>query len=100
MSAIDFWVAEHRARAPRLPGAALPWLAGLRERAIQRFADEGWPTPRIENWHHTSLAFMEQQELAAPGDSGDGESAARIVPVPCDQSAMNTVCRSPRLRSP
>ena len=40
MSAIDFWVAEHRARAPRLPGAALPWLAGLRERAIQRFADD------------------------------------------------------------
>jgi Fe-S cluster assembly protein SufD len=76
MSAIDFWLAEHRARVPRLPGAALPWLAGLRGRAVERFADEGWPTPRIENWHHTSLAFMDQQELAAPGATAD---AARTV---------------------
>ena len=80
MSAIDFWVAEHRARAPRLPGAALPWLAGLRERAIQRFADEGWPTPRIENWHHTSLAFMEQR--AAAIRAGEAKECVWLVEHP------------------
>lgn len=65
MSAIDSWVTDFRTRALQLPGGRLPWLSALRQRAIERFADEGWPTRRRENWHHTSLAFMEQQTLAA-----------------------------------
>ena len=64
MSAIDFWLGRHRDTAADLPGADLPWLARLREDAIDRFADEGWPTTRRENWRHTSLAFMGQQALA------------------------------------
>ena len=64
MSAIDFWLGRHRDLADSLPGADLPWLARLRESAIDRFADEGWPTMRRENWRHTSLAFMAQQALA------------------------------------
>lgn len=64
MSAIDFWLGRHRDTAARLPGADLPWLVRLREEAIDRFADEGWPTTRRENWRHTSLAFMGQQALA------------------------------------
>lgn len=64
MSAIDFWLGRHRDTAAGLPGADLPWLVRLREDAIDRFADEGWPTTRRENWRHTSLAFMAQQALA------------------------------------
>ncbi len=64
MSAIDLWVARHRDTAADLPGADLPWLVRLREDAIDRFADEGWPTTRRENWRHTSLAFMAQHALA------------------------------------
>ena len=64
MSAIDFWLGRHRDLAASLPGAEIPWLARLRETAIDRFADEGWPTMRKENWRHTSLAFMEQQALS------------------------------------
>lgn len=71
MSAIDTWVAQFDAQAPRLPGAGLPWLAALRRRAIERFADQGWPTRRHPNWQHTSLAFMEQQSFAAPIDATD-----------------------------
>ena len=63
MSAPEFWLAEHHRAAAALPGAALPWLAALRRQAIERFADEGWPTTRQENWRHTSLAFMEQYPL-------------------------------------
>ena len=69
MSAVDFWLARHRDSAAGLPGASLPWLVRLREEAIDRFADEGWPTTRRENWRHTSLAFMGQQALAA--EAGD-----------------------------
>ncbi len=71
MSAIDSWVARFEAQAPRLPGADLPWLTGLRRRAIERVAAEGWPTRRHENWHHTSLAFMEQQAFLAPAAPAD-----------------------------
>lgn len=69
MSAIDTWVRDFHARAAQLPGAQLPWLTGLRQRAIERFADEGWPTRRRENWAHTSLAFMEGQTFDAPDAS-------------------------------
>jgi Fe-S cluster assembly protein SufD len=64
MSAVGFWLGRHRDVAAGLPGANLPWLARLRDEAIDRFADEGWPTTRRENWRHTSLAFMAQQALA------------------------------------
>jgi Fe-S cluster assembly protein SufD len=66
MSEIDTWVARQRERAAHLPGAALPWLTRRRADAIARFADLGWPTSRLEAWRHTSLAFLEQQALAAP----------------------------------
>lgn len=71
MSGIDAWIADFDARAAALPGATLPWLAGLRRAALERFADEGWPTSRQENWRHTSLAFLEQQDFAAPAAADD-----------------------------
>ena len=51
-------------QARRLSGAALPWLGALRRRAIERFADEGWPTNRLDDWRHTSLAALEKQVFA------------------------------------
>ncbi|MBL8443011.1 MAG: Fe-S cluster assembly protein SufD [Zoogloeaceae bacterium] len=71
MSAVASWAADFKARAPALPGANLPWLAALRKRAIDRFGAEGWPTRRKENWHHTSLAFMEEQVFSATGTHAD-----------------------------
>ncbi|MBX3683908.1 MAG: Fe-S cluster assembly protein SufD [Zoogloeaceae bacterium] len=75
MSSIDTWVSEFRARSAQLPGAALPWLAAQRQHAIERFADEGWPTRRHPRWQHTSLAFMEQQEFAPAAQPVDGAAA-------------------------
>lgn len=71
MSDVDTWLAVFRAQAATLSGAGLPWLAALRQRAIERFADEGWPTSRIESFRHTSLAFLAQQRFVAaqPADS-------------------------------
>lgn len=36
-----------------LPGAELPWLAVLRDRASQRLLDIGLPTSRLEQWRYT-----------------------------------------------
>lgn len=66
MSAIATWQEQYRARAADLPGARLPWLAALRAQAIERFAADGWPTRRMEDWHHTSLAFLEGLEFKVP----------------------------------
>src|SRR5690606_10960386 len=66
MSDVDTWLATFRTQAASLPGAGLPWLAEIRRRAVERFADEGWPTHRMENYRHTSLAFLGQQRYVVP----------------------------------
>lgn len=46
------WVDQYRRARPEGP----PWLAAVRERAIARFAEVGFPTTRNEDWHFTSPA--------------------------------------------
>ena len=50
-----------------LPGQDLPWLASLRERGLEHFADSGLPTPRVESWKYTSLRPVEKVAFAAEG---------------------------------
>ncbi|MEQ8654297.1 MAG: Fe-S cluster assembly protein SufD [Kiloniellales bacterium] len=45
----DLYMAEKAG----LPGAELPWLAVLRDRASQRLLDVGLPTSRLEQWRYT-----------------------------------------------
>jgi Fe-S cluster assembly protein SufD len=71
MSRVESWQAAFRDLAPQLPGAGLPWLAATRRRALERFADLGWPSSRLENWRHTSLNFLDDARFAAmPGRDG------------------------------
>src|SRR5690606_209880 len=67
MSAVETWIQHSHAQAERLPGAKLPWLLATRNRALERFAELGWPTNKLENWRHTSLAMLEQQEFVLSG---------------------------------
>ncbi len=64
MSTAQTWVAEFAVREQGLTGANVPWLAAMRKNAMQRFAEEGWPTTKQESWRHTSLATLEQQSFA------------------------------------
>lgn len=50
-------VARRQGDADRSPA----WRQALRTRALERFMAEGWPTSRLENWRHTSLAVLDQQ---------------------------------------
>jgi Fe-S cluster assembly protein SufD len=43
------------------PGPA--WLEPIRRRAIERFTELGFPTPRNEDWHFTSVAPIAEAEL-------------------------------------
>ncbi len=71
MSSVTDWSVHLGRHAPPQPGQGAPWLAALRSRAMDRFIEQGWPTPKQENWHHTSLALLEQQSFsaAAPSDA-------------------------------
>lgn len=55
------WTDTYGRRIAGLPGAGVPWLATLRQQAMDRFVSEGWPTTRIEAWRHTSLAGLAQE---------------------------------------
>jgi Fe-S cluster assembly protein SufD len=40
----------------RLPGTRLDWLVRLRDDALHRFLELGFPTTRLENWKYTNIA--------------------------------------------
>ncbi len=75
MSDIDTWLGLFESQAPGLSGAGLPWLATVRRRAIERFADEGWPSNRSDAWRHTSLTFLDRQRFVAARPSEVPEAA-------------------------
>lgn len=74
---LQAWAEVFSRRAGNLPGAGVPWLADVRRQALDRFMSEGWPTPRIEAWRHTSLAPL----AAATFDDDGVQSVAEQVAV-------------------
>lgn len=62
MSKLPAWVTEYAQTLADAPA----WLASRRQQALERFAAEGWPTTKLEDWHHTSLAFLEQATYTRP----------------------------------
>lgn len=62
MSKLPAWVTEYAQTLAEAPA----WLNSQRQQALERFAAEGWPTTKQENWHHTSLVFLEQAAYQRP----------------------------------
>lgn len=79
MSTVETWMQEYRTQASTLVGAGIPWLDSLRERAIDRFCTDGWPTSRHEGWRHTSLALLQQQNFVATHVDCDRDAIKRLV---------------------
>jgi Fe-S cluster assembly protein SufD len=77
MSSLDQWTSRFAQQKGNLAGADLPWLAAMRGRALDRFAQEGWPTTRSESWRHTSLAILEQQSFGSAAPASVQEVVAR-----------------------
>lgn len=51
---------------PRLPGARMPWIEALRERASEAFRAQGFPTRRAEAWKYTDLAAVTGATFGEP----------------------------------
>lgn len=87
MTAIDHYRGTLASRCSRLPGAELPWLGKVREAAMARFAERGFPTRRDEDWKNTDVRALSALSLdscgpVAPPVSGSFptiEGAHRIV---------------------
>lgn len=57
--ACHHYLDEFRRIRDTLPGRQRPWLAHLRDQAMQRFMEMGFPTLRSEDWKYTSVAPIE-----------------------------------------
>lgn len=68
MTNLPNWVNPFVDQAAVQVGADKDWLKELRQQALLRFANEGWPTSRIEAWRHTSLAILDSKEFAPATD--------------------------------
>jgi Fe-S cluster assembly protein SufD len=60
----DRYVADFRAFAENGAGAAPAWLKEIREGAIARFAELGFPTTKQEEWRFTSVAPIAETRFA------------------------------------
>jgi len=69
----------YAAEKARLPGAALPWLARLRDQAMQRVSDAGLPTARLEDWRYTPALSKRIENLSLAEETGAGDTGASLV---------------------
>ena len=69
----EFEALEHQG-ALRSPS----WLAPLRRRAIEHFAERGFPTTRDEDWRYTNLATLAAVPFQPAAASPDGVPAAAL----------------------
>jgi Fe-S cluster assembly protein SufD len=61
-------------------GGGPSWLPPLRRTAIERFEALGFPTPKNEDWHFTSVAPIAEREFhVAPHDGGARVQASDVA---------------------
>lgn len=75
MSAVPAELAAFRAASAEAARAspALDWLAAVRERALHRFEERGFPTPGEEDWRYTDLRPAAELAAARAGSQPAGD---------------------------
>ncbi|MBS1230803.1 MAG: sufD [Proteobacteria bacterium] len=80
MNARDHTLADFARTQATLPGARVPWLVSARQVALERFAQNGFPGARDEEWKYTSVAAIEKRAFVAMSpQSGHDQAAAALV---------------------
>ncbi len=75
------YLSRFAAARATLPGAGLPWLASLREEAIERFAEHGFPTRRVEEWKFTNLSKLTKSVFAEARPAANGITQEALAPL-------------------
>lgn len=60
-AALKHYTAEYSVVSGQLPGHSLPWLQRLRAEALAKFAGQGFPSPRAEEWRYTNVTALEKK---------------------------------------
>jgi len=55
------YTAEYQTITSALPGQNLPWLQELRNDALKKFSEQGFPSPREEEWRYTNVSGIEKK---------------------------------------
>ncbi len=63
LSSADFYQSEYEKQAANLAGSGLPWLKAQRQLAIKNFAENGFPSPRDEEWRYTNVKPIERKQF-------------------------------------
>jgi len=74
---------SYRLRSATLAEDNPAWLAGLRHRAMVRFAERAFPSPRAEEWKYTNVTAIERKRFplaASPGEVDAAWVKARLLP--------------------
>lgn len=80
MTAVEHYLAQHRALADALPGRGLGWLQARRRAGLARLEAVGFPTQRDEDWRYTPtrpLTAKNFHDIGAPPPLGR-DLAAKI----------------------
>ena len=64
----DYLASFARLRSPEEP----PWLQAIRQTAMERFGELGFPTPRQEEWKYTRVDFTRKMAFESPASELNG----------------------------
>src|SRR3954465_4874984 len=78
-SPIQSYLDQYGRVAPALPGGDLPWLAGLREAALNRFRQQGFSNARVEARKDTNLRPREKISFE-PAPAKGGSAGIDLLP--------------------
>ena len=59
----DTYLARYAELEPQLVGTSPPWVNSIRKSAIDRFAEQGFPTPKSEPWRFTRVRPLLQHDF-------------------------------------
>lgn len=76
----DLYLDTHAQVAKGLAGAGVPWIEQTRQQALSRFADQGFPSARDEEWKYTSVAPIERHTFRPSAPDSKGLTAVALDP--------------------
>lgn len=80
MATKDNYLALYGAIGPALAGSRTAWVQELRAAALARFAEQGFPTPRQEEWKYTDVGVLQRREYHPATAGADGVTEQALAP--------------------
>jgi Fe-S cluster assembly protein SufD len=78
----------HLTNFRRLNGKAPAWLQQMREAAMSRFSELGFPTPRLEDWKYTNVAPIAKAAFELADSKRAAEISSRVARVALDTGSQ------------